>query len=275
MDIVGAVSSYILLAILGVASILTLLARELGWPPALVRHFAALKKSELDGIIKQVVLEQNELRNTARQVRAAAIQEAGRYDAPVDRLRHLVRGAVERREDGELRAFAAEVPFFVDFMTASTDPTFANECALILASYLRMNRDETAEFDVVIGLKQGSPLIAAALAAKLGLPLILYRGQGARRRRDMADLDTRDYFDGDAALLQKRAMIVDDSTTGGTMMLDCTFDYRGAGGEIRGALILFEVLGRNGREALLKNGVEVYSVDRIDLGYVTGLSNAK
>ena len=159
--------------------------------------------------------------------------------------------------------FSAEVPFFIDFMSATTDPEFANECGLILASYLKNFRADVAPFDAVIGLKGGSPLVAYKLAERLQLPLLLYRGR-SYPRRDSSPASPKELFDGERFRLTGRLLIVDDSTTGGRMVLDCAEQIRASGGTVVGLLVLFEVVGRNGRHELERNNIPFYAVTSMD-----------
>lgn len=272
MDRIGTVVALASLGILGLSSILTLAVQQLGWPKWLVSHFHSLREPEIRSTVAFALEEQARLRRDQRNRRRAAIQDAGRYEAPGDRVRYLVGGALNADSAGRPERFAAEVPFFVDFMGASTDERFADECGLILASHLRMNRDEIAEFDALVGIKAGSPLVASSLSRRLNIPLVLYRGRG-RARRDVPGLAPYESFDGDRELLSQRLLIVDDSTTGGTMMLDCATAVRACGGEVKGALVLAEIVGRNGRERLSRNGVPLLAVASIDQAYIAGLSS--
>lgn len=270
MDQIGLATALVSLGILGLSSVLTLAVQQLGWPKWLVRHFHSLREPEIRSTVAAALEEQSRLRREQRERRRAAIQEAGRYEAPQERVKTLVGGTLNADRTGNPERFAAEVPFFVDFMGASTDENFADECGLILASHLRLNRDELAEFDAIVGIKAGSPLVAAALSRRLRIPLLLYRGR-TRARRDVPGLAPYESFDGDRELLDRRLLLVDDSTTGGTMMLDCATAVRACGGEVKGALVLAEIVGRNGRERLSRNGVPLLSVVSIDSDYIAGI----
>lgn len=270
MDTIGTVVTVLTLVILGLASILSLLAREIGWPKGLVRHFAELKRDEYRQVLAQVVEEQARIRERANLERTRAIEEAGRYEAPADRMAPLVKASVQQPDESQQARFAAEVPFFVDFMSSSMDDKFTDECSLILASHLRFQRSDLA-FDYIVGIKNGSPLIAAALAKRLKRPLLLHRGR-VRPKRDRPDVQPVEAFDGDYSLLSGRALIVDDSTTGGSMVIDCANDIRDCGGGVAGALVLFEVAGRRGNERLRMNGIPFFPVIRVDKDYIASLN---
>jgi orotate phosphoribosyltransferase len=156
----------------------------------------------------------------------------------------------------------APFPYFIDLMSASVDVTVAEECATILSSYIRKSTLHKPPFDIIVGLKQGSPQIASQLGNMLRRPVAIFRGHDEYKHTP-GSKRTDLLFDG-AISSGNRVLVVDDSTTGGRKVLDCVNAVRELNAIAETCLVLFEPLGKGSRQLLKENGIELHAVVRMD-----------
>ena len=155
-------------------------------------------------------------------------------------------------------------PYYVDLMSASVDTNVADECANILLSYMRFEGvNQVPPFDFVVGIKGGSPLIACMFAHRIQKPVALFRGKDVHKYKKDGCWDPVSLFDGRIER-NKIALIVDDSTTGGRMVLDCIQAIREAGCKVSHCLVIFEPVGKGAKELIARNDVHLISVVRMD-----------
>lgn len=112
---------------------------------------------------------------------------------------------------------------YYDLIGATCDPDWAKYFALMLSSFWRHNSANKsviadAEFDFVVTPKGGSPILGYEFAKIIGRPFVLHEQK--ERFQDNAD-DMRKWFDcGEVPEKGQTALIVDDSTTGGSMVIE-------------------------------------------------------
>jgi orotate phosphoribosyltransferase len=250
--------------------------RLLHWPPWLVRHFDRERESEVRGVLDRIGFGED-FRDRARPLEMQRrIAGVARYTDPVARAVQLLGGRFVEGQYDVGWGYSFSPGYFIDVMSASLDPYFAEECTNILTSCLRERGSEIPVFDVVVGLKNGSPILAWKFGQRLNLKAVLFRGIDNYKRNRSARRPS-DLFDGD---LQDgaKALIVDDSTTGGRMVLDCAETIRELGCEVNHCLVLFEPLGKGAREKLRDKGVDLISVIKIDrqtLGMLRNLARER
>lgn len=156
---------------------------------------------------------------------------------------------------------------FLDVISYSLDQSISEEFAI----YLRMKLREAAEQNTdlysinrVVGLKKGSPAIAISFAREMNLPLCFHRGVGDYRF-NQTEKNTSDLFDGDMPKSGDNVLIVDDSTTGGTMVSQAVDSLRELNCNIHYCLLIFEVLGKEGRNRLKEEkSIELISIAQYD-----------
>jgi orotate phosphoribosyltransferase len=152
---------------------------------------------------------------------------------------------------------------FLDAISASLELKMRYDLASCLASHFNLERQKNLNLkDIVgiIGIKRGSPWLAMEFANQLKFPVAIHRGG---ERVNVGDHKARDRFDG--ALPDKgKVMIVDDSITGGTMVLEAIADLKALHIEIDSCLVLFEVLGKPGRDNLKSAGVILLTICTFD-----------
>ena len=118
---------------------------------------------------------------------------------------------------------------FVDLIGASSDEKTAQMFARLLATFWRdiiTDRQvvENAEFDYVLAPKEGSPILAYEFSKIMKVPLVLHD------RRPKFNVEARVFAQHFDCLAKppvgSRALIVDDSTTGGSKVREAVEDWR-------------------------------------------------
>jgi orotate phosphoribosyltransferase len=161
---------------------------------------------------------------------------------------------------------------FLDAISASLVPQTKVAFASCLCSHFiseRKKDPELLEVLGIVGIKRGSPWLAIEVAKELHLPLALHRGEA---RVNAGYAKPNDFFDGTLPSHGK-VMIVDDSITGGTMVLSAIDHLKALHLGVEFCLVLFEVLGKPGRENLKDNGVRLLAICTFD-GRTNELANA-
>lgn len=153
-------------------------------------------------------------------------------------------------------------------MGATCKPENAIQAAQLLSSHWRnligaAGTQEIPDFDFVVAPKAGSPFIAYEFAKLHQKPLLLHNEQP---KFQSDDVDFAALFD--AAYKPKagaRALMVDDSTTGGRKAVDTIQHLRDAGFTVSDFLVVFEPLtkkaiGRNAAATLSAVDVRLHSI---------------
>jgi len=174
----------------------------------------------------------------------------------------------------EKNSFAADIevgdsePFkpkrFVNLMGASVNHDVALRVAQIMYQKLKQVGGAVSNFDFVCVPKAGSPYIGYELGKLVDKPLVLFKEvKKVRYSGAPGQFDQR--FDGSLPDKGKRALLVDDSSTGGSMLIAAASVLRELGYTVDTALVVFEPIGKQGREALKRNGIEMVAVIQIDV----------
>ena len=109
------------------------------------------------------------------------------------------------------------------------------------------------DFDFVVTPKSGSPLLGYEFAKLVNKPFVL-REQTERLNRYQ---DPRSIFNcAEVPEKGSMALIVDDSTTGGTLLCDTVKDLRKYGYQVNTCLVVFEVKKKDARVRLKKENVQ-------------------
>lgn len=154
---------------------------------------------------------------------------------------------------------------FCDAISKSLSPKMKAEMASCLRSHFLAERQKNINLkDVVgvVGIKRGSPWLAIEFAKQINdFPIALHRGEP---RVNTENPKHADFFDGDLPLSGKKVVIIDDSVTGGTMMLEAIDHLRALQIDVVCCLVLFEVLGKDGRKKLADKGVHLLTICTFD-----------
>jgi orotate phosphoribosyltransferase len=159
----------------------------------------------------------------------------------------------------------ARFSHFVDIMGVCTNPATATRIARILSTHARRTRalfgkDGQPRFDAVACPKSGSPILAYEFAKIVDKPLILFPDQPKFEDPTSDPHGRLDYDDAAHRTDHGRALLLDDSTTGGRQMLNLAHALRQFGWDVGDCLVLFEPLGKGARQRLKENGIRLHAV---------------
>jgi orotate phosphoribosyltransferase len=153
---------------------------------------------------------------------------------------------------------------YIDLMGATTDEVVAQRFARHLSTYLREcidnNSIRTPDFDFVVCPKDGSPILSYEFAKIIKKPLALHSPNlkfRAKNKFFKSEFDTQT-----PPLENSKALVVDDSTTGGRKIVDIIESLRSYGYQVTDCLVVFEPQGKNAREKLKDIGVELHAIVR-------------
>lgn len=138
--------------------------------------------------------------------------------------------------------------YYYDLIGGTCDPNTAEYFALLLSSFWAnnlTNRDivANADFDFIVTPKGGSPLLGYEFAKLINKPFVLH--EEVARFRDNHD-DMRRWFNcSEVPAKGSIALIVDDSTTGGTMFSNTIAHLREYGYNVYTCLVVFEVQAKD------------------------------
>ena len=146
-------------------------------------------------------------------------------------------------------------------MGASTVPGTAEFFAAMLAQHWRTlagTKAREPNFDFVVTPKTCSPILGYEFAKLVNRPLLLHNEKEKFRLSGAnlaAVLDFRERpLDG------TRAIVVDDSTTGGDKVLRAVEDIRKHGFQVSDCLVVFEPMVKDARGRLEEQNVTLHSI---------------
>lgn len=167
----------------------------------------------------------------------------------------------ERHAIGHLQPTTVE--YFYDLIGGTCDTNTARIFALYLSSFWASNspfKDIIAyvDFDFVLALKSGSPILGYEFAKLIGKPFLLH--EVTARFKDNQD-DMRTWFNcSEVPEKGTTALIVDDSITGGAMVSEAIDHLRQYGYIVHTCFVVFEPQIKNARERLKNKGVQLVSI---------------
>ena len=151
---------------------------------------------------------------------------------------------------------------YYDLIGKTCNPERAKDFAGALSTFWAtqcQNPDviRSVDFDFVVTPKSGSPLLGYEFAKLVNKPFVL-REQTERFRGYQ---DPRSVFNC-AEVPEKGsvALVVDYSTTGGTLLCDTVKDLRTYGYQVNTCLVVFEVKAKDARDRLQKENVQLVSI---------------
>lgn len=161
------------------------------------------------------------------------------------------------------------LPCYIDMMGATTEERFAMDFANLLVSKLN---ELNLEFDFVATPKLGSPILGYEFSKLVKKPLMLHSEETKFRPKDKIS-DKRMALDFNwvenpllIADRKLKALIVDDSTTGGRKMRLLIDELRKNNYEVSDCLVVFEPQGKGAKEKLSKLKVSLYSITQTPKG---------
>lgn len=156
-----------------------------------------------------------------------------------------------------------ELNYYIDLIGHSCSEECAKEYARTLTSFWADIVESTQKvknpiIDFVVTPKGGSPILGYEFAKLLNKPFVLHEESA---RFDSEKDDMRKWFD--CAIIPPkgaRALIVDDSTTGGRRVLSVIEDLRKYGYDVSECLVVFEPQNKDARKKLSDQEVNLISI---------------
>lgn len=163
------------------------------------------------------------------------------------------------------RVQSTNLPYYIDLIGHSCNQQTAEAYARLLSSYWKYMIDHTPDvknprIDFVCTPKNGSPILGYEFAKILQVPFVLH--EDSERFRSSVD-DMRKKFDcASVPYPGSIALIVDDSTTGGRMVLDTIDDLKKYNYTVTECLVVFEPQAKNARKKLNDKHVNLLSITK-------------
>ncbi len=150
-------------------------------------------------------------------------------------------------------------PEYIDLMGATTFKRNATDFARELNTYKR-TLEKKLEFDFVVTSKLGSPILGYEFANILEVPFVLHSEEEKFRLKKGDDSSSKFDFGCLESKKLKKALIVDDSTTGGRKVINIIKDLKKYGFEVTDCLVVFAPQGKQAYERLAKESVKLHSI---------------
>lgn len=162
---------------------------------------------------------------------------------------------------GHLRP--TEVPYYYDLIGATCKCENAVYYAKLMSAYwasYSSDLENCSYFDFIVTPKCGSPLLGYEFAKLVKKPLVLHESNA---RFKSYDDDFRAKFNcTEIPKAGSVALIVDDSTTGGTMVMDAIEDLRHFGYKVDSCFVIFEPICKDAKVKLSSVNVDLVSITK-------------
>ncbi len=156
-----------------------------------------------------------------------------------------------------------KLAYYYDVIGKTCDPKFAKYFAEILSTFWAFNCQKpdvirNPDFDFVVTPKAGSPILGYEFAKLINKPFLLHEHS---ERFSSKNSDMRCLFNcSEIPIEGSTALIVDDSTTGGTLIVDIVKSLRKYGYQVHTCLVIFEVKVKDAKTKLGNNNVQLVSI---------------
>lgn len=148
---------------------------------------------------------------------------------------------------------------YIDLMGATTNESNARDFAGLLKTFVeKSSYVDLDSIDYIVTSKVGSPILGYEFAKNVKKPLLLHSPE-KKFRTPNQDYNMQKNFDvgGCTQFKNKRALIVEDSTTGGRKVLEAVKDLRNNGLIVKECLVVFAPQGKNAKEKLEKENISL------------------
>lgn len=262
-DTINSTITQFVLIILSIATLVTVLD-YLGWLPPKMRRFLRLNRmQETMDTLKEFGIDTRSYYNATMSLRFPKSND------PADIISCTIKGMKQYLFNEKCavgHTNRTEIPRYYDIIGAVCSPQKAEQFASWMAQcwgrFSKMNAEKfELGFDFVVTPKGGSPTLGYEFAKLIGVPFALHEEtnrihnhpDNVRTRFDMEDILPK----------QKRALIVDDSITGGAMVNSTIKDLRKYGYNVTACFVIFEVCTKNGRAKLEENSTNLISMVKV------------
>lgn len=257
----------IILAILTVSTIIFLLDVNGLLPQCISKRLAKKKVISQKLILEEMGFNFREERHS--RIRSKVIDFFSKKSIPLkDTADELVRNYTYKSEK-KFQVGKREpvlLSKFVDLMSASTDPNISTKMAKILSSYI--HNTPSLRYDFIITPKNGTPILGYELAKLLQVPCVFHVDSNEKfscgREDKFYKYSKFDVSSIDILSKNNRALIVDDSTTGGRKITSLVEDLREIDCEVGDCLVIFEPTAKEVDKTLNQIGITLHSLVKVD-----------
>lgn len=152
---------------------------------------------------------------------------------------------------------------YIDLMGACCNERTAQDFARELHTY---SKNLNIDYDFIVTSKLGTPILAYEFSKLVNKPLVLHSEEEKFRLKNGNTDEPKAKFD--FGILKpsnlKKALIVDDSTTGGRKILDIIKDLRKYKYEVTDCLVVFVPTGKNVEKELKDKNVNLHKITEIN-----------
>lgn len=190
-------------------------------------------------------------------------------DLPIDYPQNIEKETKSKLEELKLdikvsvgKHRATELDYYIDLIGHSCEPKCAELYARLLCTYwvqaIKNGIVKNPSIDFIVTPKEGSPILGYELSKLLEKPLLLHEREERFfcKRNDMR----KNFNCAKRPPKGSAALIVDDSTTGGRMVISAIKDLKRFGYYITDCLVVFEPQAKDARQKLAAEGVNLISI---------------
>jgi orotate phosphoribosyltransferase len=151
---------------------------------------------------------------------------------------------------------------YIDLMGACCNERIAQDFARELQTY---SKNLNLDYDFIVTSKLGAPILGYEYSKLVSKPFVLHSEEEKFRLKNENKKEVKSKFD--FGILKpkklKKALIVDDSTTGGRKVLDIIDDLRKYNYEINDCLVVFVPIGKDVENKLKEKNVNLHKIIEI------------
>ncbi len=263
MDIFNDFLNSLILIILSISTVISVLD-QVGLLPKRIKKFIKMSKS-------------NEILETLEEL-GIDVDKHRRSNVSINYPKDYSKESVEEQVKASLKKITInkeisigrnrviKLGSYIDLIGYSCDSTYACYYARLLSTYWADAVKDSSLvknplFDFVVTPKGGSPILGYEFSKLISKPFMLH--EDIERFKDNDD-DFRKYFN--CASIPERGasfLIVDDSTTGGALIIGTIHDLRKYGYVVTDSLVVFELTNKDARKKLKDEGVNLISLTKV------------
>ena len=258
----GQIIEHTILIILSVSTLIGVLDYVGFLPKPLRRFFRLNRADDTFSLLKELNIDVDRYKRSNEKLHFPK-------DLSVEETEETTKTALEdykiNRGVGVGSKRTIEVPYYYDLMGATCKPEKAEYFAQLLSNYWNSEIDNGRkiadyEFDFVVTPKDGSPTLGYEFARLIERPFLLHESDA---RFSGFDKDMRSVFNCETIPQEgSTALIVDDSTTGGTKVCKAISDLRKYKYKVHTCFVVFEPQTKDAKARLRKMDVELISITK-------------
>lgn len=257
---------YAFVVISGISTFLVVLQAFGLCPPFIWKIINRNRATEVIEVLKELGVDVDKYKRVAVASNIPSYgydKEKLKQSLKTDLLKVALKGEISI---GQRRNASGKI--YINVMGASSDYRNAEVYARYLSTFFHIILDEGTtvsepNFDFIVTPKMGSPLVGYEFSKLINKPLLLHN---RTPKFISSDFNVEQVFDFNGSPPPKgsKALLVDDSTTGGTKMVEAIDDLRKFGYDASDCLILFEPIVKDVRTRLQSKNVSLHSILKLN-----------